>query len=582
MAGAAVSTLWEPRALAVELGVALPDPNDNSAIRTNGAPASTAEPVNLGHYPTVQAALDNDTGDRSVDTMRVVGACYDAGLTEAQARQVVGARADLAERLAERNDDDVRTCWLKAIDKRQRQIIAADPLPVEHAEGGPPEAAAGMPRLWRATDLKPAEQGRWLAKARLLMAAINLLIGDEGIGKSLLWVWIVAAVTTGKALPEFGIPARAAGRVILVCTEDDWCTTVLPRLIVAGADLAMIQVICTEDDGSGAPVFPRDMFLIAEADPSPVLVVVDAWLDTVPPALSVRDPQQARQALHPWKEVATASGAAMLLLCHTNRVSSANARDRYGATLELRKKARLTLYAQQDDEGLLVVGPEKMNTAAQLPATKFAIKAVQHFAPTADDDGTVPQLVYAGESDMTAREQLAENYAADHGAAKDDAMGWLATHLAAGPRWAADAHRARGEAGFSEKAIKTAKRKLGVESERDTANGPWFWRLPQHKGIPEGRPQVPEVPCRDAWTSGTSGPSGVLLETFQKSPFTSQDSQRTNRDTQRTAVPPGPTPASAESRACPVCGQLMLHQASIERGHCERCERNLRRDGNAA
>ena len=83
---------------------------------------------------------------------------------------------------------------------------------------------------------------------------------------------------------------------------------------------------------------------------------MDAWLDTVPAGLSVRDPQQARQALHPLKEVATITDAAVLLLCHTNRVTTANARDRYGATGELRKKARMTLYAQTDEDGCLPVG----------------------------------------------------------------------------------------------------------------------------------------------------------------------------------------------------------------------------------
>ena len=68
-----------------------------------------------------------------------------------------------------------------------------------------------------------------------------------------------------------------------------------PRLEVAGADLAMMWVICIEDDGSGAPTFPRDLHLIADAKPAPALVIVDAWLDTVPAVLSVRDPQQARQ-----------------------------------------------------------------------------------------------------------------------------------------------------------------------------------------------------------------------------------------------------------------------------------------------
>jgi hypothetical protein len=34
---------------------------------------------------------------------------------------------------------------------------------------------------------------------------------------------------------------------------------VRPRLDVAGADLDMIRVICIDKDGSGAPIFPRDL-----------------------------------------------------------------------------------------------------------------------------------------------------------------------------------------------------------------------------------------------------------------------------------------------------------------------------------
>lgn len=224
-----------------------------------------------------------------------------------------------------------------------------------------------LPRLWAASDLKPAAQPLWLAKGRIPRSAVTILVGDEGIGKSLLWVWIVAAVTTGKPLPEFGIPPRAPAVVLLVLTEDEWSYTVRPRLEVAGADLSNVIVMCTEEDGSGSPVFPRDLYLIENMDTFPVLVIIDAWLDTVPSRISVKDPQQARQALHPMKELATSTGAAVMLLTHTNRVGSGNARDKYGATGELRKKARMTLFAQMDDDEGLVIGPEKTNTTRPLP-----------------------------------------------------------------------------------------------------------------------------------------------------------------------------------------------------------------------
>lgn len=376
----------------------------------------------------------------------------------------------------------------------------------------------GAPRLWRATDLRPATQPRWLAKGRLPRASISLLVGDEGIGKSLLWVWIVSAVTTGKPLPEFGIPARPAASAIIACTEDDWGTTVRPRLEVAEADLSKIRVICEEEDGSGSPVFPRDMHLIATADPA-ALVVVDAWLDTVPPGLSVRDPQQARQALHPWRELATGTGAAVLLLCHTNRVASANARDRYGATGELRKKARMTLYAQADDDGRLVVGPEKTNIGAPIPASTFTITPIQHFPPTEDSDGTVPLLTYAGESERTAREHIADNYDTEHAADtqdRADAERWLRDYLTQeGPRArSADAKREAAKAGISDKVLRRARNRLGVTISYEGMPATSVWSLPEQivndaPGGPDSRDQSPvSEGTTDATGNSTPIPAG--------------------------------------------------------------------------
>ncbi len=125
--------------------------------------------------------------------------------------------------------------------------------------------------------------------------------------------------------------------------------------------------------------------------------------------LRVSDAQNARQALHPWKEVATRTDATVLLLGHTNRVQSPNARDRYGATSALRQKARMTLFAQQDQDGHLVVGPEKANGAPIKPASKFSITGVPFFQPNPENDGTVPLLTYVSESDKTSREHLEDS-----------------------------------------------------------------------------------------------------------------------------------------------------------------------------
>ena len=469
------------------------------------------------------------------------------------------------------------------------RYAAGDPTAGKNSYTG--NSTEAPPRLWNALELEPATRPRWIATGRLPRAAITLLIGDEGIGKSLAWVWLASYITTGKPCPAFGVPAREPSRVFLVITEDDWSGTVRPRLEVAGADLAMIDVICTEKDGSGAPIFPRDLHLIAQADPAPALIVVDAWLDTVPGKISVKDPQQARQALHPWKEVATATDAAVLLLTHTNRVSSANARDRYGATGELRKKARMSLYAQQDEEGQLIIGPEKMNTAKPLPATIFTIKSVQHFEPSEDHDGTVPELVYVGQSDMTSREHIAANMETP-GDTEQDALPWLATFLAGGPRWATDVYDAAKGAGINEKKARAAKGKLSVKATRATNHGRWYWHLPQHTGLPDMASQMPaQMPSPGMWASdrlgssdGVSGhiPSQMPTDNQQIShipPLTSQDGLMPNGETrasERECEKPGDSPSivenpPADSRRVCDCGVPLTTQESRLANKCKSC-----------
>lgn len=340
---------------------------------------------------------------------------------------------------------------------------------------------APTPKLWKATDLQPSMQPRWLAKNRIQTSAVNLIVGDEGIGKSLLWVWIAAAITTGTERREFGIPARDPGTVVVVATEDDWSTAVRPRLEVAGADFDRIEVVCTDPDGSGSPTFPRDIPIIAAADSAPAMIVVDAWLDTVPRQLNIKDPHDARIALHPWKELATTMSTAVTLLCHTNRTDSPSARDRYAATMELRKKARATLYAQRNEDGQLVVGPEKMNAApASTVASVFAIKPIQKFEPTDDSDGTVPLLVYVKDSDRTAQEHLTDSGSDEPGGnpVKRFVHTYLTDH--GGEVLAKDVIKAGRQAGFSEDELIKARqrhRKPKIRSRKASFGGGWVWAI---------------------------------------------------------------------------------------------------------
>jgi 5S rRNA maturation endonuclease (ribonuclease M5) len=269
----------------------------------------------------------------------------------------------------------------------------------------------------RMSDLPPQPVGTWLGRGFFPRKAITVLVGEEGIGKSLLWVLLVAYVTTGRALAAFNLPAREPADVVVIVTEDD-AGEVLARLRAAGADLERVHLFSEDEDGSGSPKFPDAMPVLyawaEERQIHPALVVVDAWLDTVADGIRVSDTQQGRQALAPWKDVATRLETVVLLVTHTNRLDTANTRDLLGSTVALRQKARMVLFAaRHPDDGQegahhVWVGPDKSNTTGPANAIRFELKVQQARPETDDDPGTVATLVSPFDTGSTIRSLLQE------------------------------------------------------------------------------------------------------------------------------------------------------------------------------
>ena len=370
------------------------------------------------------------------------------------------------------------------------------------------ETAETGPRLWRANDLKPAEPTRWLVRGHLPLGQVAVLVGDEGIGKSLWWVLIVAHVTTGLACPALGLPARDPRDVLLVLTEDSWTADVRPRLEAAGADLGRIVVVAEDDDGSGSPIFPRDMPLITRGAEGLdlALVVVDAWLDTVDSGKQVKDPQQARQALHPWRNTAATTGASVLLLAHSNRSDVSSLRDKVGATAALRQKARVLLYAAQppESQGVMYLGPNKANSMAIAEAIAYKVNVVQVRPATDDDPGTIARLSVLGRTGATMEDHHVKWRAAirraEHPSADDRVKPWLLAYIGkhgqdtplgrkVAAKTAQDAAHANGH--NPERLAKIVRAEGGYAGP-DGPGGPWIYRLPINSQ--RQSPQSPQSP----------------------------------------------------------------------------------------
>lgn len=353
-----------------------------------------------------------------------------------------------------------------------------DHLEVGFFGGDDPDSISGRGlRLRPLSDLDLPPATRWIGRGWLPRREITVLVGEEGIGKSLLWVLMAAHVSKGAAFEPFNMPEREPADVVVIVTEDS-AAEVAARLQLAGADLNRIIFFCYEPDGSGSPVFggsatEGDMLLLdallAERVVSPALLVLDAWLDTVAMNLNVKDTQQARLALHPWKVLANRHDMAVLLLTHTNRMDTTNTRDLMGGTAALRQKARMVLFAarrkqDEDDERQHIwIGPDKSNVTGLVDAVKFTVTVEQVRKATEDDPGTTAILTAPASALMTIRHLLGEWKREEMEISRkpsraDEAEGYVLDFVkAAGGSVPTDDLKTHlAQAGFGEKAAKKA------------------------------------------------------------------------------------------------------------------------------
>lgn len=336
-----------------------------------------------------------------------------------------------------------------------------------------------------ARDLGPIEQVSWLAKGWIPRAKVVYLVGEEGIGKSLFWEYLAAAVSSGSALPEINLPKRSPGRILVILSEDDWRTTVAPRLIVAGADLTRIEYIAIDlKSGSGTPEFPGDLAILENVAANYDLIVLDAFFDTFGSKdgkrLDANKGQDARAVMIPLQGIATRTGVAVLALTHTNRQSTRAAREKYATTSELRKAARQTIFALNDD-GTMAIGVEKSNLTKPGNALRFERESVHvpGWVVSEDTEDKQPRLKLCGRYDKPIGEVLEARFDAEaelkRSGVGQDAASWLFDYLAEhGETLKSEVLDA---APYGDTTMKRALKKIGGLSEVKGFPAKAYWSL---------------------------------------------------------------------------------------------------------
>jgi hypothetical protein len=221
----------------------------------------------------------------------------------------------------------------------------------------------------------------WLWKGWLAHRKLVTCDGDPDTGKSTMLLDLTARITTGAKMPD-GSPGDAPADVIVLAAEDDLDDTITPRLIAAGADLERVHHITGVRLGAAgdAPfTIPGDLAKLEKRirRHGAVLVIVDVLAEYLDAKVDNHRDQDVRHALRQLRQVASRTGAAIVMLRHFTKASEGKAIHRGGGSVGIVGAARagwMVAY-HPDDEGLRVVAILKSNLAIKPSPLGFRLVA---------------------------------------------------------------------------------------------------------------------------------------------------------------------------------------------------------------
>jgi len=321
----------------------------------------------------------------------------------------------------------------------------------------------------------------------LFIGKPTLLVGDPGLGKSLVTADIAARVSTGSPWPLDAANTNA-GDVLMCSAEDDPQDTIVPRLMAAGANLNRIEffdgVIEQEEDGTGriAPLnldcHLEQLAEVAIRKKGTLRLIV---IDPIAAFLGGADSHkngEIRQLLGGLARIAAEHRFAVLVVSHLNKGAGVSAIYRISGSLAFVAAARAVYAVVRDPKDPLqrMVLPVKNNLGPDTSGFEYGIKVGDNGAP------------YVNWGDLAVTEETAESVLGSSiGSPRQEAIDahvrevcdWLKEALGTEAQPAASMWRLAERKGFSRRDVDRAKRELGIRAAAKGFAGAWHWELPR-------------------------------------------------------------------------------------------------------
>jgi AAA domain len=302
---------------------------------------------------------------------------------------------------------------------------------------------------------------------RILEGFLNLLMGEEGVGKGTLIAWVLARITRGELQGEYlGTPRS----ILIVGDEDSWLRVWAPRLHLAGADPHFCIYLPTMDVREDLEEF------VAEVERSqPALTYFDQLLDNLGAGVDSWKDKSVREALAPLRASAQELNHALLMTLHPNK-RTGSFRTRLSGTPAFNALSKSSLFLgphPYEPKRLALVRP-KGNYTPEPPTFECRIESAS-FDNTRGATIESSRITDIEETDLDKDEVLEQG-----GIEKRTAVGEAANELRKifkdGKERPADDVLAQMKAlSFSDDTIRRAREKVGVYTRKAEYEGGWVW-----------------------------------------------------------------------------------------------------------
>lgn len=317
----------------------------------------------------------------------------------------------------------------------------------------------------------------WLWTNRIVQDSLNLVIGNEGIGKGTFVAWLLAQVTKGKLQGRlWGEPSEVG----IIGYEDSFDRVWGPRLSAVGVDIKKVSRISRED--LDQIDVRRDLSELAELIQERRIKVIyfDQLLDNLSITTDHYNAKDIRGALAPIHSIAEAVGVTIIGTLHPNkRADSFRQLVQGSAAFNAIARSSLLIGAHPADEDVRVLVVAKANYGSRGHGIEF--KIVSDTIKPAGRNIKTSRAIGFKKSELTVEDLMESSNG--HGGKRREGVKVMIENALKVILGDGEWHGAREvideltDQGFSERTVQKVAEEIRVYRDKDGFQGKMRWKL---------------------------------------------------------------------------------------------------------